>query len=396
MRLDSSPLTKLAFLRRHHDIAQENTAELRGRVVDTQDAGILASRSSSGIRRPASIDRASAMGTVISHGHHPGVHTLEAELSGFAKQPSGRPPDLDGRRPWRWSSPGAVTETITVTAETPLVDVTSKEIGGNVTNREGTSLPSVNGNVIGMVALLPGVIANVSTESFGSDAVSANGLDSRNNNFMLDGANNNDDVIGQRAGSQARMPVGPCRVPGRHQSVRRRVRPHDRRHHQRHQQAGHQPAAWRRRGAVAGRLDDEPRFLREAERPHQAEHVAPDLPRQPGRPDHPRQGPRLLQHRTGDGRPRDTITIPPTARRGSCVEHPGPVRPPVEREQHVGRPLAARVVAQLNQIIPGVQQQSDHGHVSGDQNASREIDVDQTVVATLNSVMGAIASTRSA
>ena len=68
-------------------------------------------------------------------------------------------------------------------------------------------LPSVNGNFVGMVALLPGVISNISTESFGSDAISANGLDSRNNNFMLDGANNNDDVIGQRAGSQARTPL---------------------------------------------------------------------------------------------------------------------------------------------------------------------------------------------
>ena len=104
-------------------------------------------------------------------------------------------------------SPGAVTETITVTADTPLVDLTSKEIGGNVTNREMAMLPSVNGNFIGVVALLPGVISNISTESFGSDAISANGLDSRNNNFMLDGANNNDDVIGQRAGSQARMPL---------------------------------------------------------------------------------------------------------------------------------------------------------------------------------------------
>ena len=102
---------------------------------------------------------------------------------------------------------GGLAETVTITAETPLVDLTSKEIGGNVTNREVTMLPSVNGNFVGMVALLPGVISNVSTESFGSDAISVNGLDSRNNNFMLDGANNNDDVIGQRAGSQARTPL---------------------------------------------------------------------------------------------------------------------------------------------------------------------------------------------
>ncbi len=46
---------------------------------------------------------------------------------------------------------------------------------------------------------------NISTESFGSDSVSVNGQDPRYNNFTLDGANNNDDVIGQRAGSQARV-----------------------------------------------------------------------------------------------------------------------------------------------------------------------------------------------
>ncbi len=102
---------------------------------------------------------------------------------------------------------GNFSEAVTVSAETPLVDVTSKQIGGNVTSREMVSLPSVNGNFVGMVALLPGIIANVSTESFGADAVSVNGMDSRNNNYMLDGANNNDDVIGQRAGSQARVPL---------------------------------------------------------------------------------------------------------------------------------------------------------------------------------------------
>ena len=96
---------------------------------------------------------------------------------------------------------------VSVTAETPLVDTTSKQIGGNVTTREVSMLPSVNGNFVGLVALLPGIVANISTESFGSDAVSVNGMDSRNNNYMLDGANNNDDVIGQRAGSQARTPV---------------------------------------------------------------------------------------------------------------------------------------------------------------------------------------------
>ena len=51
------------------------------------------------------------------------------------------------------------------------------------------------------------MIPNISTESFGSDSVSVNGQDSRNNNYLLDGGNNNDDVIGQRAGTQARTPL---------------------------------------------------------------------------------------------------------------------------------------------------------------------------------------------
>ena len=68
-------------------------------------------------------------------------------------------------------------------------------------------LPSVNGNFVGFVGLLPGIVPSISTESFGSDSISVNGQDPRNNNYMLDGGNNNDDVIGQRAGSQARTPI---------------------------------------------------------------------------------------------------------------------------------------------------------------------------------------------
>ena len=190
---------------------QESTAEIRGRVMDAQNATIpgavitITNQATGVVRQTVS----TADGTYFITAVPPGLYLLEAGLSGFAKYARrdvrldlGRTATLDVQL-----SVGGLAETVTITAETPLVDLTSKEIGGNVTNREVTMLPSVNGNFIGMVALLPGVISNVSTESFGSDAISANGLDSRNNNFMLDGANNNDDVIGQRAGSQARTPL---------------------------------------------------------------------------------------------------------------------------------------------------------------------------------------------
>ena len=191
--------------------SQESTAELRGRVQDAQDAPVpgatitITNQSTGVIRQTVSNTDGTYFITAIS----PGSYELAAELAGFTKY-SRRDVRLDLGRTTTLDvqlNVGALTETVTITAETPLVDLTSKEIGGNVTNREVTMLPSVNGNFIGAVALLPGVISNISTESFGSDAISANGLDSRNNNFMLDGANNNDDVIGQRAGSQARTPL---------------------------------------------------------------------------------------------------------------------------------------------------------------------------------------------
>src|SRR5678815_4687764 len=190
---------------------QESTAEIRGRVMDAQNAAIpgaiitITNQATGVVRQAVS----NADGTYFITAVSPGLYALEAGLPGFAKYlrrdvrlDLGRTATLDVQL-----SVGGLAETITITSETPLVDLTSKEIGGNVTNREVTMLPSVNGNFVGMVALLPGVISNISTESFGSDAISANGLDSRNNNFMLYGANNNDDVIGQRAGSQARTPL---------------------------------------------------------------------------------------------------------------------------------------------------------------------------------------------
>jgi hypothetical protein len=192
-------------------LAQENSAEIRGRALDAQDAvlpgvTITATNQATGIFREAVTN---ADGTYFIPALTPGQYEIAAALSGFKRHAQrdvrldlGRTTTLDVRMEL-----GALTETVNVSAATPLVDLTSKEIGGNVTNREVTMLPSVNGNFVGMVALLPGIVSNISTESFGSDAVSVNGMDSRNNNFMLDGANNNDDVIGQRAGGQARAPL---------------------------------------------------------------------------------------------------------------------------------------------------------------------------------------------
>jgi hypothetical protein len=191
--------------------AQQGTTEVRGKVADAQGAvlpgvTVTVRNQDTGMFRTTITN---ADGTYFVSSIVPGQYEIAAELQGFKKATLkdvvlelGKTATLDLRL-----DVGGLEETVNVSAESPLVDVTSKEVGGNITARELVELPSINGNFVGFVGLLPGIVPTISTESFGSDSIAVNGQDPRNNNYMLDGGNNNDDVIGQRAGTQARTPI---------------------------------------------------------------------------------------------------------------------------------------------------------------------------------------------
>ena len=102
---------------------------------------------------------------------------------------------------------GGVEETVTVTAEAPLVDTTSKEVGGNLTAEDFTTLPTQGRSFVLFAALLPGVQQSPDTQSTASDSLFINGQDDNNNSFNVDGAGNDDDVIGARAGAQVRTAI---------------------------------------------------------------------------------------------------------------------------------------------------------------------------------------------
>ena len=187
---------------------QQGTTEIRGRVIDEQKgvvpgAAVTLRHQDTGMFRETVTN---ADGTYFVTGIVPGSYELAVVLQGFKKYTRrdvvleiGKTANLEIQL-----EIGSMEEAVTVTAELPIVDTSSKEVGGNISARELTDLPSINRNYIGFVGLLPGIVPNISTESFGSDSVNVNGQDDRNNNYLLDGANNNDDVIGQRAGTQAR------------------------------------------------------------------------------------------------------------------------------------------------------------------------------------------------
>jgi hypothetical protein len=189
-------------------LAQQGTSEVRGRVSD-QQGGILpgvtvvVTNQDTGIYREVT---SNADGTYFVTGIVPGTYEIAAQLAGFKKFQRrdvllgiGRTTTVDLQL-----EVGALEEVVTVTSETPLIDLTSQEIGGNITKDEINDLPSVNRNYIEFVGLLPGVVPVSSTTSFGADALNVNGQSAASNNFSVDGGNNNDDYLGQGFGSQAR------------------------------------------------------------------------------------------------------------------------------------------------------------------------------------------------
>ena len=191
--------------------AQQGTADLRGRVSDQQGAvlpgvTIVVRHQESGLFRETV---SGADGTFLMSGMTPGMYEVTAELASFKKY-SQRDVRLEVGR----ATPvelklevGGLTEAVTVSAEAPLVDTTTQEIGGRISQQEFVDTPSFNRNFAGYLGMLPGVVATISATTFGADSISVAGQNVRNVNYTMDGSNNNDTFNGGNGGAQARVPV---------------------------------------------------------------------------------------------------------------------------------------------------------------------------------------------
>ena len=190
--------------------AQQGGSAIRGRVTDEQHAvlpgvAIVVTHEESGTVRETVTG---PDGTYLVPGLVPGPYRITAQLAGFSRltQPdvvlrigATLQVDLTLRL-------GAMEENVTVTAESPQVDLTSAQVGGNVTSGEIESLPSGSRNFTGLVALLPGVVYNAATDS-SSDSVTINGQHGSGVVYLMDGGSNNDDLRGGSSGAQARPPL---------------------------------------------------------------------------------------------------------------------------------------------------------------------------------------------
>ncbi len=98
-----------------------------------------------------------------------------------------------------------IEEVLTVTAETPLVEVTNNRIGGTLTSREVDEIPANFRNFTALTQLIPGMTPNQSQSTFEGGGATANGAVGSQNLFMIDGGYNNDSRLGSGPGMQVRV-----------------------------------------------------------------------------------------------------------------------------------------------------------------------------------------------
>jgi hypothetical protein len=189
-------------------LAQQGQSSVQGRVIDESGAAlpgavVVVTHQANGMFRQVV---SNPDGSYYVTGVLPGTYRITAELPGFQKFERADLVLLIGNTTSFDISLkiGGLEESVTVTGVSPLVDVTSKQIGANITEGEIQALPILNKNWMFAVSLAPGVQIQSSTASFACESLIVSGGSNRSGNFAVDGGGNNDDYLGSSCGSQVR------------------------------------------------------------------------------------------------------------------------------------------------------------------------------------------------
>src|ERR1044071_6185416 len=207
--------------------AQANKSSIAGEIKDSQGAvvsgaTVTATNAGTNVNKVTKTNDEGrySFGAVFD----PGVYTVKIELQGF-KTASSEQLTLqigDVREVNVTLEPGGSGEVVNVTAEAPLVETETSSRGDVITGRQITELPLNGRNFTSFAVLIPGVTrstlggvsdatgfqgsisglsdADTPAARFsrsGGSNLSINGGRPSNNNFTLDGVDNNEPSYGQ-------------------------------------------------------------------------------------------------------------------------------------------------------------------------------------------------------
>ncbi len=127
----------------------------------------------------------------------PGSYRVFAELKGLGTSTAPRTTVLLGNSTRTDLKLTLVkAETVTITASAPLIDTQATGISQSVTSQQIESLPILGRDFRSLALLTPGI----STGSFDTSSITANGARALSTDYNIDGASSNNDFFGQQTG----------------------------------------------------------------------------------------------------------------------------------------------------------------------------------------------------
>lgn len=173
--------------------AQTNEGRILGTVTDSQGKAVVGAKvvvTNTGTNISRSLE-SNQVGDFVAPNLPPGLYSVSAQASGFKKaERTGI--RLEVRTDVRIDLglvPGVVTETVQVTAEAPLITTTNDNIGGTLSNKEINDLPLNGRDYQNLLVLRPGVVR---FPGGGFESIASNGMRPEDNNFIIDGGDDND------------------------------------------------------------------------------------------------------------------------------------------------------------------------------------------------------------
>jgi Carboxypeptidase regulatory-like domain len=179
--------------------ANYTTGGIAGKVRDKAGAGlpgvtVTATNPDTGLTRTTYTDNNGEYSFSLLQ---PGTYKVEAELQGLGKASVPRATVLLG------STTRAdlelvpqVTEEVAVSAAAPLIDTQQTGMTQSVTSRQIDTLPLLGRDFRSLALLTPGV----TTGSYDTSAITANGARPLSTDYNIDGASSNNDFYGQQTG----------------------------------------------------------------------------------------------------------------------------------------------------------------------------------------------------
>jgi hypothetical protein len=176
---------------------QTQQGRILGRVTDSTgaiipNAKVTVTDVATGTSREL---RTNGAGDYVAPNLNPAIYSISAEMAGFQKliRTGIRLEVATNLRIDFELNPGEVSESVQVTAEQQLIDTVTDTLGGALTNKQINELPLQGRDIQNLLALRPGVQRS---PGGGFLSVTSNGNRPEDNNFIVDGVDNNDPYYG--------------------------------------------------------------------------------------------------------------------------------------------------------------------------------------------------------